>query len=98
MSCGKSIWISFKELQYNNSMNKDKFISEYEDIMSSGDQAGMSYWQMEELDVLFKKVGVTSILKDWVEEIFANIEDGVSGEEIKWVANKLGMKATISFG
>ena len=78
-------------------MNKEQFINEYQDIMSSGDQAGLNGWQMLELNELFARVGVTSILKDWINEMFTSIEDGVSGEEINWIAEKLGMKAAISF-
>lgn len=79
-------------------MNKEQFINEYQDIMSSGDGYGMRNWQIAELNNLFAKVGVTSILKDWINEMFTSIEDGVSGEEIKFVAKMLGVKATISFG
>lgn len=79
-------------------MNKEQFINEYQDIMSSGDGYGMRNWQIAELNNLFAKVGVTSILKDWINEMFTSIEDGVSGEEINFVAKMLGVKATISFG
>ena len=78
-------------------MNKEQFINEYQDIMSSGEQPGLNGWQMLELNELFARVGVTSILKDWINEMFTSIEDGVSGEEINWIAEKLGMKAAISF-
>jgi|DEB0MinimDraft_10_1074344.scaffolds.fasta_scaffold15642_8 hypothetical protein len=74
-------------------MNKDQFIASYNDIVEHGFD---ERWVEESLLSLFSEVEKPT-LKEWILEIFAEIDDQATWEEITWVAEQIGMKATISF-
>jgi len=79
-------------------MNKEDFIDELADIAASGYE-GFSSYQREEYTRIFNGID-KKILKEWLDEFYNQeygLDEGVSGEEINWVAEYLGQKAKVIF-
>ena len=80
-------------------MKQAKFDSELTDILSSGD-GSFSEYHRKELTNLFGCVKKAKVLRKWIEEFYNvdyGIDEGLSGEELNWVANYLCKTARIKF-
>ena len=92
MSCGKSIWISFKELRYNKSMKKTKRqnIINYVNVIVGlkVDEDGWFRWtrEFEDRIVSVRDIGE----KDW---IIVELEDGK-----KYLKDTLGIPMAYPIG
>ena len=78
-------------------MTQEDFNDQFDDIVSSWDM-DFCDWKKKELSNLFSNMKPDTI-KRWVEERYNQpygIEEGVTGEEINWVAKYFNTKAAIS--
>lgn len=79
-------------------MTDENFEEQLDDIISSG-MGEFSEWHEEQLTELFEgvdKVVLEERLVAYYSEEFG-VSEGISGEELNWVANYIGKKAKISF-